>query len=109
MPDSGVAYGQNIGQSLFLVAIFLIFYFFAILPSRRKQAMRMRAVASMSEGDRVVLASGMTGTYVRKADGHNAGAADAAEDEYLVEVSEGVVVCVSEAGIAGVTKSEANR
>ena len=94
-------YGQEVGQTVFLCALFVLFYFFAIRPSRAKERRRMRMMAALRAGDRVILSSGITGTYV----GDESSKFGAAEREYVIRVADGVEVRSTEMGIIPQTSS----
>jgi preprotein translocase subunit YajC len=97
-------YGQEVGQTVFLCALFVLFYFFAIRPSRTKERRRMRMVAALKAGDGVVLSSGIIGTYVgdessRSCESGESSKLGEAEKEYVIRVADGVEVRSTEMGI----------
>ncbi|MEQ8514931.1 MAG: preprotein translocase subunit YajC [Chromatocurvus sp.] len=57
-PPSG---GGELFQIVFLVGLFVLFYFIAIRPQRKRQKEHAEMVASLSKGDEVVTSSGILG------------------------------------------------
>ena len=64
------AHAQNAGQSpqggelfqiVFLVGLFVLFYFIAISPQRKRQKEHAAMVSALSKGDEVVTTSGILG------------------------------------------------
>ncbi len=53
--------GGEVFQILFLVGLFVLFYFIAIRPQRKRQKEHQQMVASLSKGDEVVTSSGILG------------------------------------------------
>ncbi|MEM1154625.1 MAG: preprotein translocase subunit YajC [Pseudomonadota bacterium] len=53
--------GGELFQILFLVGLFVLFYFIAIRPQRKRQKEHQQLVASMNKGDEVVTSSGILG------------------------------------------------
>jgi len=55
------AQGGEIFQIFFLVGLFVLFYFIAIRPQRKRQKEHQTMVAALSKGDEVVTSSGILG------------------------------------------------
>ena len=53
--------GGEMFQILFLVGLFVLFYFIAIRPQRKRQKEHQQMVAALSKGDEVVTSSGILG------------------------------------------------
>lgn len=53
--------GAEIFNILFLVGLFVLFYFIAIRPQRKRQKEHAAMVAALSKGDEVVTSSGILG------------------------------------------------
>jgi len=53
---------------IFLVLLFVVFYFIAIRPQRKRQKEHAEMVANLQKGDEVVTSSGMLGKVVRLED-----------------------------------------
>lgn len=53
--------GGEIFQILFLVGLFVLFYFIAIRPQRKRQKEHSQMVGALSKGDEVVTTSGILG------------------------------------------------
>ena len=53
--------GGEMFQILFLVGLFVLFYFIAIRPQRKRQKEHQQMVSSLSKGDEVVTSSGILG------------------------------------------------
>jgi len=49
---------------IWLVAIFVLFYFMAILPQRRREKQHQRMVASIRRGDVIVTVGGIVGKVI---------------------------------------------
>ncbi len=60
--DAGAAApGGDMFQILFLVGLFVLFYFIAIRPQRKRQKEHTAMVGQLSKGDEVVTSSGILG------------------------------------------------
>lgn len=57
--------GGELFQIAFLVGLFLLFYFIAIRPQRKRQKEHAALVASLAKGDEVVTNSGILGKVVK--------------------------------------------
>lgn len=55
------AQGGEIFQIVFLVGLFVLFYFIAIRPQRKRQKEHAELVAGLNKGDEVVTTSGILG------------------------------------------------
>ena len=53
--------GGEMFQILFLVGLFVLFYFIAIRPQRKRQKEHAQMVSALSKGDEVVTTSGILG------------------------------------------------
>lgn len=53
--------GGEMFQILFLVGLFVLFYFIAIRPQRKRQKEHQQMVSALSKGDEVVTSSGILG------------------------------------------------
>lgn len=53
--------GGELFQIIFLVGLFVLFYFIAIRPQRKRQKEHAEMVAALSKGDEVVTSSGILG------------------------------------------------
>lgn len=53
--------GGELFQIAFLVGLFVLFYFIAIRPQRKRQKEHAEMVAALSKGDEVVTSSGILG------------------------------------------------
>ncbi|MCS7298179.1 MAG: preprotein translocase subunit YajC [Bacteroidia bacterium] len=60
----GLGGGPLLIQLLFLVGIFVVFYFFLILPQRRQQKRELEFRNSLKKGDKVVTTSGIYGEII---------------------------------------------
>lgn len=76
-------------QMLFLVAIFVIFYFFMIRPQMRKQKMEQKFRNELEKGAKVVTIGGIHGKIV-----------DVAEKTFLIEIDSNVRVRVEKSAIS---------
>jgi preprotein translocase subunit YajC len=56
-----VAPGGEMLQILFLVGLFVVFYFIAIRPQRKRQKEHTEMVSKLNKGDEVVTSSGILG------------------------------------------------
>jgi preprotein translocase subunit YajC len=57
----GPAQGGEMFQIVFLVGLFVLFYFIAIRPQRKRQKEHAAMVSALSKGDEVVTTSGILG------------------------------------------------
>ena len=57
----GAAQGGEMFQIFFLVGLFVLFYFIAIRPQRKRQKEHTEMVAALNKGDEVVTTSGILG------------------------------------------------
>jgi preprotein translocase subunit YajC len=53
--------GGDLFQIFFLVGLFVLFYFIAIRPQRKRQKEHAEMVAALNKGDEVVTSSGILG------------------------------------------------
>ena len=58
---SAHAQGGELFQIVFLVLLFVLFYFIATRPQRKRQKEHAEMVAALSKGDEVVTSSGILG------------------------------------------------
>jgi preprotein translocase subunit YajC len=59
--EAGAPPGGDMFQILFLVGLFVLFYFIAIRPQRKRQKEHAEMVSKLSKGDEVVTSSGILG------------------------------------------------
>lgn len=76
-------------QMLFLVAIFVIFYFFMIRPQMRKQKLEQKFRNELEKGAKVVTIGGIHGKIV-----------EVAEKTFLIEIDSNVRVRVEKNAIS---------
>ncbi len=57
--------GSIFPMLLFLLALFLIFYFFMIRPQKKREQARKAMIAAVRKQDRVVTAGGIHGTVLQ--------------------------------------------
>ena len=57
--------GQGIAQFIPLILIFVIFYFFLILPQQKRAKDHLAMVANLKRGDEVITSGGVIGTVDR--------------------------------------------
>jgi preprotein translocase subunit YajC len=62
------AQGGEMFQIFFLVGLFVLFYFIAIRPQRKRQKEHTDMVSALSKGDEVVTTSGILGKITRLED-----------------------------------------
>ncbi len=60
--------GAEMFQIFFLVGLFVLFYFIAIRPQRKRQKEHAKMVAGLNKGDEVVTSSGILGKITRLED-----------------------------------------
>lgn len=60
--------GGEMFQIFFLVGLFVLFYFIAIRPQRKRQKEHTEMVSALSKGDEVVTSSGILGKITRLED-----------------------------------------
>ena len=53
--------GSDIFSLVFMVGLFVVFYFIAIRPQRKRQKEHTQMVTGLGKGDEVVMSSGMLG------------------------------------------------
>ena len=89
--EAGAAQQGGLMGMLFPLAIFvLIFYFFIIRPQRKRDKQQKNMIDSIARGDQVVTIGGIYGT-VR----------DVRDNEFVIEVSEGVRVTFLKSAVQG--------
>jgi preprotein translocase subunit YajC len=62
--------GGDMFQIFFLIGLFLLFYFIAIRPQRKRQKEHTQMVSALSKGDEVVTTSGMLGKITKLEDNY---------------------------------------
>ena len=62
---SPAAAGGEMFQIAFLIGLFVLFYFIAIRPQRKRQKEHAGMVAALGKGDEVVTTSGILGKIVK--------------------------------------------
>lgn len=60
--------GGEMFQIFFLVGLFVLFYFIAIRPQRKRQKEHTNMVSALNKGDEVVTTSGILGKIVKLED-----------------------------------------
>lgn len=60
--------GGEMFQIFFLVGLFVLFYFIAIRPQRKRQKEHTEMVSALAKGDEVVTTSGILGKIVKLED-----------------------------------------
>ena len=60
--------GADMFQIAFLIGLFVLFYFIAIRPQRKRQKEHGEMVAALGKGDEVVTSSGILGKLVKLED-----------------------------------------
>lgn len=60
--------GGEMFQIFFLVGLFVLFYFIAIRPQRKRQKEHTEMVSALSKGDEVVTSSGILGKITKLED-----------------------------------------
>ena len=84
----------GIGGMLFpMILVFGLFYFMMIRPQQRKEKERLRMIAELRAGQRVVFAGGLIGTI-----------AEARDTTFLIEIAPKVSVEVARAAVTRVLK-----
>lgn len=78
-----------------LLAVVLVFWLLIVRPASRRQKQMQQLQASLTPGNRIVLASGLYGTVRSIAD-----------DKVQVEIADGVVVDVARGAVAAVEAPE---
>jgi len=85
----------GIGTMLVPMAlVFGIFYFMMIRPQQRKEKERLRMIAELRAGQKVIFAGGLTGTI-----------AEARESTFMVEIAPKVVVEVARGAVTQVVQN----
>jgi preprotein translocase subunit YajC len=74
-----------------MALVFGIFYFMMIRPQQRKEKERLRMIAELRAGQKVVFAGGLSGTI-----------AEAKESTFMVEIAPKVVVEVARGAVSQV-------
>jgi preprotein translocase subunit YajC len=59
------AQGGEMFQIFFLIGLFVLFYFIAIRPQRKRQKEHTEMVAALNKGDEVITSSGILGRITR--------------------------------------------
>jgi preprotein translocase subunit YajC len=85
----------GIGTMLIPMAlVFGIFYFMMIRPQQRKEKERLRMIAELRAGQKVIFAGGLTGTI-----------AEAKESTFMVEIAPKVVIEVARGAVSQVVQA----
>ncbi len=90
-PQGGM--GSMGGMMLPMVLVFGIFYFMMIRPQQRKEKERLRMIAELRAGQKVIFAGGLIGTIT-----------EAREATFLVEIAPKVSVEVARGAVSRVLK-----
>ena len=62
------AQGGEMFQIVFLIGLFVLFYFIAIRPQRKRQKEHAEMVSGLNKGDEVITSSGILGKITRLED-----------------------------------------
>ncbi|MFT5481710.1 MAG: preprotein translocase subunit YajC [Halieaceae bacterium] len=62
--------GSDLFQVFFLIGLFVLFYFIAIRPQRKRQKQHGDMVAALGKGDEVITTSGMLGKIMKLEDNY---------------------------------------
>jgi len=81
------------GMLIPMVLVFGIFYFMMIRPQQRKEKERLRMIAELRAGQKIMFAGGLIGTVV-----------EARESTFLVEVAPKVSVEVARGSVSRILK-----
>lgn len=88
---AGPGQGSDILMSILpFVLIFVLMYFLMIRPQQKKAAEHQKLVDSLEKGDRVVTSSGVIGVIARKR-----------ENDFLLEIADGVQITILKNAISG--------
>ncbi len=79
------------GMLIMFGLIFAIFYFFIIMPAKKKQKAHKELVSSLKEGERVVTAGGIYGTVTRVFD-----------DRFEIQVDKNSKLQVAKASVSSI-------
>ncbi|MDA3923164.1 MAG: preprotein translocase subunit YajC [Kiritimatiellae bacterium] len=74
-----------------MVLVFGIFYFMMIRPQQRKEKERLRMIAELRAGQKVIFAGGLTGTI-----------SEAKDSTFMVEIAPKVVIEVARGAVSQV-------
>ncbi len=86
----------SIGAMLIPMAlVFGIFYFMMIRPQQRKEKERLRMIAELRAGQRILFAGGLTGTITETKDA-----------TFLVEIAPKVVITIARSSVSQVLTDE---
>jgi preprotein translocase subunit YajC len=66
--DAPAGQGGEMFQIFFLIGLFVLFYFIAIRPQRKRQKEHTDMVSALNKGDEVVTTSGILGKITRLED-----------------------------------------
>ncbi|MEL7045131.1 MAG: preprotein translocase subunit YajC [Pseudomonadota bacterium] len=69
-PAQGAPAGGELFQIVFLVGLFVLFYFIAIRPQRKRQKEHAEMIGALSKGDEVVTSSGILGRITSLSDNY---------------------------------------
>jgi len=81
------------GMLIPMVLVFGIFYFMMIRPQQRKEKERLRMIAELRAGQKVIFAGGLIGTII-----------EAKEATFLVEIASKVTVEIARGAVSRVLK-----
>ena len=93
MAATGNAGGGLGGMLIPMVLVFGIFYFMMIRPQQRKEKERLRMIAELRAGQRVMFASGFIGVII-----------EARDSTFLVEIAPKVPVEIARGAVSRVLK-----
>ena len=86
----------SIGTMLIPMAlVFGVFYFMMIRPQQRKEKERLRMIAELRAGQKVIFAGGLTGTI-----------SEAKESTFMVEIAPNVVIEIARGAVSQVVQTD---
>ncbi len=96
--EAGAVQGKPsmFGDIAVIGLLICIVYFLVIRPQQRRQKEHVSMLDSLKHGDRIVLANGIVGTFLKKED----------DKFYVVEIASNVSVIVRRDGIVELVKQE---
>lgn len=83
------------GMLIMFGLIFAIFYFFIIMPAKKKQKAHRELVSALKEGERVITAGGIYGTITRVFD-----------DRFEIQVDKNSKLQVAKSSVSTVVSTE---
>ena len=90
-PAADGAAGGGMGMLIPMILVFGIFYFMMIRPQQRKEKERLKMIAELRAGQRVLFAGGLVGTIT-----------EAKEQTFMIEIAPKVVIEVARGAVSRV-------